>query len=439
MEETGIDRITEETITENYLLPLREMVANLVPVGSESDAIAVLRAFGFSLPKSDSKVKILESLTGTKASKGTCSICGEETRVVRNKSYIFPFERKIDSVVNDNNRLHFCVEHAFKLYSAMANLYTVPIRRLSNGEVLTLRFFFDSTHDNLADMNTLFRHGFWSERIEVEREENKRVRYSLRVRLEMSKYHPSEAFFAIIHSFVKYLKNADLLADAENLSESVDVHLIYGAGQFYDHRLIQGSTFERLLRFIDKLQNTGKEMNWGQRHLSSADSAVITFYESLEIPRGKKDRSKNFLERERFFGKLLSGSFDFVLLNGIFMERLKHKLPLPPYYYTWARSYLEIFGGDKLDLKAFERINGLGYSLGRAMKGTNLERYQWELFRARGFEEFLNKLVELQAKLELSLDLRPVYENERAWKVVKAVLLNGMLNALHGKEKEVSE
>ncbi|WP_367883757.1 hypothetical protein [Thermococcus peptonophilus] len=89
-----------------------------------------------------------------------------------------------------------------------------------------------------------------------------------------------------------------------------------------------------------------------------------------------------------------------------------------------------------MDKETFEKINGLGYALGKAMKGTNLERYQWELFRARGgFEEFVNKLVELQAKLETGLDLRPVYENRNEWKVVKAILLNGMLNALYGGDK----
>lgn len=424
LEEAGIDEVTEETVKENYLFPVREMVANLVPVESDSDAIAVLRAFGFNL---SSKVKDLQGLT--KTSRGVCSICGKKTYVVDNKSYIFPFERKIDSVVNEKNRLRFCIEHAFKLYSAMAKMYTVSVGPLA------LRFFFDSTHENLADINALFRQGFWTERLEVERREGKKATYSLRVRLEMSRYHPNEAFFAVLHSFVKYLREDGRIADAEGLAESVDVHLVYGAGQFYEHRLIQGSTFERLIRFLKELQEGGKETNWGKRHLTAADSVVIPFYESLEIPRGKKDRAKNYLERERFFKKLLSGSFDFVLLNSVFMERIKRKLPLPPYYYRWARTYLKTFGGDVVNAETFERVNGLGYALGKEMKGTNLERYQWELFRARGFEEFLNRLVELQAKLGLSLDLRPIYENEREWKVVKAILLNGMLNALYSVDK----
>ena len=429
LEMMGIEEINEETVREHYLLPLREMVVNLVPVDSESEAIAILRAFGFSLPKSDSKVKILQALIGEKASSGTCSICGRKTKVVGNKSYIFPFERKVDSVVSDSNRLHFCMEHAFKLYSAMAYLYTVPL-----GDS-TLRFFFDAPEEQLAEINGVF-HDFWSNRFEIEAKEGKRISYSVRVRLEMSKYHPSEAFFAIIHSFVKYLRELDLLEKTEALAESVDVHVFHGAGQFYGYRTLRGSTFERLISFVDSIQRAGRATKWGDRHRPGLDSAVVMFYESLGIPRGKRDRSKDYLERERFFEGLLSGSFDFVLLNRIFMERVKHKLPLPPYYYTWAHSYLEVFGGGVVDVETFKQVNGLGYALGKKMRGTNLERYQWELFRARGFEEFLDKLVELQAKLEESLDLRPVYENEKEWKVVKAVLLNGMLNALYSKEGE---
>ncbi|NJE02803.1 hypothetical protein [Thermococcus sp. MV11] len=435
LREEEIQEINEETVKEHYLLPLREMVVNLVPVDSESDAIAVLRAFGFSLPKSDSKVKILQALTGEKASSGVCSICGRKTKVVSNKSYIFPFERKVDSVVNEGNRLHFCMEHAFKLYSAMAYLYTVPIRKSQTGDWLALRFFFDAPEEQLLEMNRVF-HDFWADRLEIEEKRGKRTAYSVKVRLELSKYHPNEAFFAILHSFVKHLRDVDMLEETEKLAESVDVHVFHGAGQFYGYRTLRGSTFERLIRFVDSIQRTGRATRWGDRHLQSLDSAVVMFYESLGIPRGKRDRSKDYLERERFFEGLLSGNFDFVLLNRIFMERVRHDLPLPPYYYTWAHSYLEAFGGGVVDLKTFEQVNGLGYSLGKKMKGTNLERYQWELFRARGFEEFLNKLVELQAKLEESLDLRPIYENEREWKVVKAILLNGMLNALHGADRK---
>jgi hypothetical protein len=424
LREMGIGEVTPEVIEESYLLPVAEM-ANGTPVDSDEDALALLRRFGFEL--SGKTKEIFPALV--KGKNGICSICGKKTLVVPNRAFIFPFERKIDSVVDEGTRLHFCIEHAFKLYSAMAYLYTVPVGNS------TLRFFFDAPERELRRFKRTFKDDFWREnfRVTAETRDGKR-KYSISTKLALSRYHPSEAFFAVLHEFVKFLKNRRMLKETVEVGRTVRAYLIYGSGQIYRERVIEGTTLEKLIGFIDAIQEAGKEANWGKRHLEKRDSAVVLFYEMLEVPRGK-DRAKNFLEREEFISKLLSGRFDFVLLNEIFMERVKNKLPLPAYYLTWARSYFEAFGGDVVDKETFERINGLGYTLGRKMKGTNLERYQWELFRARGFEEFVNKLVELQTKLETSLDLRPVYEKRNEWKVVKAILLNGMLNALYGGEK----
>ncbi len=419
----GITEITEETIRRAYLWPVEEMSG--LSVENEKEAVAILRKFGFELSGKTSE--LLPSFL--KTSKGTCSICGGTGKVVGNKAFIFPFERKIDSIVNDNNRLTFCQEHAFTLYSAMANLFTVPV-----GEE-TLKFFFAGPERDLRRFLRAFK-SFWRERFEVVvRERNGKKGYSLRVNLTLSKNHPNEAFFAVLHEFVKSLHNRRLLGEVSGRTiRAYLVQRLDKRGQRYGERVIEGTTLESLIAFLDRVQGQGKEVQWGKRHLQPRDSAVALFYENLEIPRSGRDRSKNTLEREEFIGKLLAGRFDFVLLNSIMMERAKKKLPLPLYYHTWAVSYLEVFGGDVVDVETFKQINGLGYALGKAMRGTNLERYLWELFRARGFEEFVNKLVELQAKLETTLDIRPIYENEREWKVVKAILLNGMLNALYSRE-----
>ncbi len=423
----GITEITEETIKRAYLWPIGEMSG--LSVGSEEEARAIIRAFKFEVPRQDSKVKIYDTLTFQKSTKGTCSICGRTGKVVSNKAFIFPFERKIDSIVNERNRLTFCREHAFTLYSAMANLFTVPV-----GDK-TLKFFFAGPERDLRRFLRAFK-SFWRERFGVVvRERNGKKGYSLRVNLTLSKNHPNEAFFAVLHEFVKSLHNRGLLGEVSGRTiRAYLVQRLDKKGQRYGENVIEGTTLEKLIAFLDMVQEQGKEVQWGRKHFQPRDSAVALFYENLEIPRSGKDRSKNTLEREEFIGKLLVGRLDFVLLNAIMMERAKRKLPLPLYYYTWAVSYLEVFGGGNVDVETFKQINGLGYALGKAMRGTNLERYLWELFRARGFEEFVNKLVELQAKLETTLDIRPIYENEREWKVVKAILLNGMLNALYSRE-----
>ncbi|GAB6101736.1 hypothetical protein [Thermococcus sp.] len=421
----GVDGITPEVIREKYLLPVEAMTLHQASIESESDAIAVLRALGFEL--SGKTKDILPGLT--KGRKGVCSICGEKTEIVPNRAFIFPFERKIDSIVDEPTRLSLCHEHAFKLYSAMAYLYVVPLgdRRL--------KFFFDAPEPALKRVQNRFRE-FWRDHFFVTaRKRGEKMRYSVSVSLTLSKAHPNEAFFAVIHEFVKFLKNRRLLKETLEEERIVRAHLVGGSKQFYEHTVIEGTTIERLMAFLHRLQESGREVQWGRRHLDKWDAPLVLFYENLEIPRGR-DRAKNTLEREEFIKKLLGGKFDFVLLNRIFMERLRKKLSLPGYYQTWALLYLETFGGDYVDAETFRQINGLGYALGRKMKGSNLERYLWELFRARGFEEFLNRLVELQAKVEESLDLRPVYENEKEWKVLKAVLINGMLNALYGGGKD---
>ncbi|ALV63515.1 hypothetical protein ADU37_CDS18160 [Thermococcus sp. 2319x1] len=234
--EEEIGEITPEVIEEAYLRPVVEM-ANGAPVDSDEDALALLKVFGFEL---SSKTKdILGGLTDGK--RGTCSICGRETKVVQNKAFIFPFERKIDSVVSDATRLHFCLEHAFKLYSAMAYLYTVPV-----GDS-TLRFFFDAPERELKRFKRTFKDDFWRESFRVTAEtRNGKRRYYFSVNLSLSRYHPNEAFFAVLHEFVKFLKNRRLLKETVEVGKTVKVYLVYGSKQFYGERKGEGAEEERV-------------------------------------------------------------------------------------------------------------------------------------------------------------------------------------------------
>ncbi|WP_010478261.1 hypothetical protein [Thermococcus zilligii] len=191
LRDRGITEITEETIRQTYLWPVEEMSG--LSLESEEEAVAILRKFGFELSGKTSE--LLPSFT--KTSRGTCSVCGKAGRVVSNKAFIFPLERKIDSIVNDDNRLAFCQGHAFTLYSAMANLFTVP-----TGEK-TLKFFFAGPEKDLRRFLLAFK-SFWRERFEVAvKESNGKKKYSLRVNLTLSKNHPDEAFFAVLHESVK--------------------------------------------------------------------------------------------------------------------------------------------------------------------------------------------------------------------------------------------
>ncbi|WP_367883755.1 hypothetical protein [Thermococcus peptonophilus] len=258
LREMGIEEITPGgVINENYLLPVSEMT-NGAPVDSEQDAISVLRAFKFELPKSDNKVKIHQSLT--KSKKGVCSLCGQKKEIVSNKSFIFPFERKIDSIVSDNGRLHFCIEHAFKLYSAMAYLYTVPV----GGS--TLRFFFDAPPErDLKRFKKTFKDDFWMENFKVTAEtRDGKKRYSISAKLALSRYHPNEAFFAVLHEFVKFLKNRRMLKETVEVGRTVRAYLVYGSGQIYKERTIEGTTLERLIGSLIEFRKRGRRRTGGK-------------------------------------------------------------------------------------------------------------------------------------------------------------------------------
>ncbi|BAA29238.1 hypothetical protein [Pyrococcus horikoshii] len=413
LKDLGISEINEEIIEEYWARPIEELTLNFIPINDEGEGLRVLKSMGFEVSVTSREIKS----AFLKRTRGVCSICGREGEVVANRAFIYPFERKIDSIVNEKNRLSFCLEHAFKLYSAMANLFIVPLGRER------LKFFFDAEEETLRRMLFMFKQ-FWRDRVEFEKGK-------VRVGMTLRTYNPNETFFSILHEFVKFLKRRRLLQEAIDLGKLVRVFLVYGTGQFYGSEVIEGIKLVELINFLSEIQEKGRETKKYKRQ----DSAVALFFENLSVPRGK-DKKKNTLEREEFIRKLLDGKFDFILLNRIFMERYKRDLPLPFYYLTWVRAYFKAFGGDIVDLRTFERVNGLGYSLGKMVRGTNLEKYVWELFRARGFEEFVNKLVELQAKLEIAMDVRPIYENEKEWKTIKAILLNGMLNAIHGGEED---
>lgn len=84
----------------------------------------------------------------------------------------------------------------------------------------------------------------------------------------------------------------------------------------------------------------------------------------------------------------------------------------------------------------FEKINGLGYAIGKKVKEEKKESSLWDIFRTRTAEDFVTALVGIQLKLRTTLDLREVEANKSRWREIKAILLNGMANALFSPKKE---
>ncbi len=415
------NRNIDDLIKENFRRPVLELVGHTA-IGenaSERDMLAAVGSSyrgGYFQVSSNSHEILYTSFFKTR--KGVCSLCGKTTDVFSNRPYIFPFERKIDSIAPEDMRLQFCKECGFTLYCGMASLYAKGYAEKS------IKFFFDSYNPkNLWTINNLFKNS-----------ELRDPKYYNKIKnFKFFTYHPYETLFVIIFEFVNKLKEKNLINELKNIDD-VKLLLVVGSGQIYETRIIEGSKLNKFVEFFSKIINDGKEKysNIKNKEILPVDSEHLIFNGFLNnLTVGQNNEEKSRL-RNLFVKNLLDGKIEFVILNEIIMERVKNKekYPFPFYYRDFLNLYMNIFKMET-EQQMFERINGLGYTIGNKIKGTNLDSFVWEIFRARGVEEFYNVLVELQAKLEMSMDLRPINEYEKEWRKAKAILLNGILNALH--------
>ena len=409
--------LDENAIKNNYIKPAREFLgySNVGENAKENEVIKLLRRY-FEI--SGKTTSILKSFQTSK--NGKCSYCGDEGKVIENKSFIFPFERKVDSIVNENNRLAFCQKCAFTFYSAMAYLYKKRV------EDKNLLFFFDSYDSQTLDSVTS----------EMKKLQDPSQYMEIKSSL-IKTAHPYDTMVVTIYEFIKNLYD-DYRENRDTLQlNSVSLYMVHGKEQIYYYNYIDGSTFQKISNFffkiIDESINIFKKIEEKKSKPINLGAKDLVFYGFFnELITGDDKLSEKTRLREMFSHSMLEGKIDFIVLNEILMEKQKNKEKLPLYYTNFINNYMEAFN---LDKESFERINSLGYSLGKSMKGTNLENYIWEIFRSRGEEQFLNSLVELQLKLQRTIDLRPINEYEN-WKEAKAILLNGIVNALYGDEKK---
>ena len=359
--------------------------------------------------------------------RGVCSYCGKETEVFDHISYIFPLYRKIDSITPVEAKLRFCKKCGFTLYCGMAYLYKKGKRKARKAEKNIRFFFYSHDFDALEGINKHFNN---QEMLDVSNyKEINTNRFCVRT------FHPYETLFVTFFEFVKYLKRKNLIKDVGEVIKNVKLILAAGSGQIYSHRSIEGNVLDKLTRFfvtiIEESERIYKGMERNKRPKAGPVDLIFSgFFNNLTINKGDFGEDRRL--REEFTRHLFSEGMDFITLNAILMERKKSNLRFPFYYRDFIVTYMGVFGMDK---ELFERINRLGYELGKEMRGTNLENFVWEIHRARGAEQFYSSLVELQAKLKTSIDLRPINEYEKGWKEAKAILLNGMLNAIYGGKR----
>ncbi|MBS7609307.1 hypothetical protein KEJ19_01890 [Candidatus Bathyarchaeota archaeon] len=292
----------------------------------------------------------------------------------------------------------------------------------AKGELL---FFFDSYNlDSLLLINSAFKD------LRDPTQMNKIKKFTI------PSLHPYETMLITLYEFTKWLKQKGILTETIEILREIKLILFSGSAQIYLSKVFDGTILEKIVRFFNVLISKGEALYQSRpgeapqkMRISPSDMIFHGFFRNLEVSRGHL--AENLRPRDQIAYSLLSGKVPFEALNEVIMERHKNKQQFPFYYKTFIISFLEAFGLDE-ERSMFEQINALGYALGREIKGTNLESFLWDIFRARGYEDLLNSLAELQLKLKIPLDWRFICAYEKDWRKVKAILLNGMANAIYG-------
>lgn len=403
--------------------------------------------------------------------KGVCSKCGNSGPVKGNVATIFPLESEWGKsglfLLPPERRLRFCKRCAFLIYSGMAGSLRTHYKKKN------LRIIFDADPGSLLSILSRFKG--------MDRDENDLNNVELS---RPTPYDAHEMLLFLIYRFIKLsLKpseenSSDIFSESRSESANMTKGGLWGssdlnqrtdlkqedynsvlrkANMYYvfsgdkmrdDVGVVEGEVLFGLSKFFAALEKEAEKLEPDEMGRSPSPFEAF-MYTSISI--GGKDRSDKNLKkikignsgnkvlikhRDEFCAGLLNKKVDFGTICEITFKRKKlgERRPVPAYYNMIVTKYLEGFGM-KEELDKFRRLNAFGYDLGRNVKGTNLESFVWEIYRARGFEDLLNALSELQLKLGTKQNWTHLYESKDNWKTAKAIILNGMMNAIADNEE----
>lgn len=425
---------------------------------STNDLNQMLRRTGYPTAKNVQGMPI--DLFSDFDEKGVCSCCGETGSLKRNVATIFPLESEWGKsglcLAPPERRLRFCKRCAFLIYSGMAGV----LRTYSQGNML--RVIFDSTPDVVFTLLDRFKG--------MDRDETRLNSVKLE---HPTPYEAHEMLLFLIYRFIKLLRKSgignfsreaygegeltreglareDLDARSVGADTIIKVdsyasilrktnmhYILTGKNMRDDVGVVEGETLWGLAKFFYSLEEVAEKKPKPDK-TCRIPSLFEEFMKSSIVANYRKE---NCLIRYRnsFCNGLLNGKVYFETLCELAFEkkRLKDPRPIPSFYYLMVLKYLEAFQMKK-ESDIFERLNAFGESLGEAVKGKSMESFVWEIYRARGFEDLLNVLSELQLKLGNSQNWGDLYSCKENWKTAKAIVLNGMMNAI-AEGKEVSQ
>jgi len=393
----------------------------------------IIRLSGKTKPFSEDGAIIWDKIfkTGSKAKR--CSICGSE-RAKLNTALLFPFDRKLLNYYcgldEGANRLRLCSLCQRICFYSFGNIFYSK----SNDRV-TIFFPNSDNYEKIAKLGVRLK--------EIEISQIKDNPYS-NIRPSLSKgdftYYPSEFLFPILFALYRWSKEK---GDKEilNVVEEVNIELVsYVAGRglaiydSYETLTKLDDIFRIFTQFEEKIISLNKPREIKEKEPLSPTVVFNWFFNSLTI-EGKDYEAKNRLREDWTKTLLKKHKIDFITLNEIVMDNIKTKgnaYRFISFYNLMVKSILEGLNMVN-EMKVFEHVNGIGYSLGNEaenLMGKSAQSALWDIFRTRTASDFVDALVKVQIKLRTSLDLREVEANKSRWREIRAILLNGMANAL---------
>lgn len=386
-----------------------------------------------SLASSKSKISDKKTIWdvinfGIKSSNRVCTICGEKG-VKNNIVPIFPFERQIKNFFpyfDVNKRIQLCPLCQKICFYSFGNIYYNQ-----SDDRVTIFFPVSDDYSKIYGISQKLKS------LKIPEMENN---FFSNVRIEnLYTYYPFEYLYVVL--FKLYVSHPDRYDEIYSFFQELNIHLISfisGRGLSIFDFSESVTRLDKILEMFSSLDNNINEINKklyeGNRKPLKMEFVFTAFFNDLRTD-GKKFADRNRLRES--WTKILINDYkvDYLVLNNIVMSNIrsrKKNYKFINFYELVIKSILEVISME--ETKFFESINNMGYALGKEAEEKRLgESILWEIFRTRTAEDFIETLVRTQLKMRSPLDLRKIEENKARWREIKAILLNGMANALFSR------
>jgi len=370
---------------------------------------------------------------GIKNPRTMCIICSRKG-TKENIILTFPFERQIKNFfpsLQVKGRLQLCPLCQKICFYSFGNIFYNQ-----SDDRITIFFPVSDDYVKVAELSILLQE------LRIPKID-RRNQFSNIYPKGLATYYPFEYLYPTL--FMLYHRYRDKEKEIFSLIQEINIQLIsfilgnLAIFDFSEFLTRLDRLFKIFVVFDKKVGYLNKELQKKDREPLDKTLIFNDFLNDLVLD-GKKLADKNRLREEWVKTLVRYYKVDYITLNNIVMKNIssrKRQYKFIRFYDLVIKSILEGVNMEK-EIEFFEHLNNLGYALGKDMENKGYESILWDIFRTRTSEDFIETLVQVQLKLRTSLDLRKIEANKARWREVKAIILNGMANALFSsKQKEV--